>query len=163
MWWMRFARMTEVWFEGKLAPWWQVSGTGRPGRNRSSKHKLEETGRPQWVEYVTEEAEILGTTLTRSGRIGTKQTKPIPLRTRTDFHVANRMLANSVASHGVVTKAPSETLLNIASSKIWSSKRLGLRGAAKHLKWDGRRCPAPTLRLWIASRLFGIVYRLKQG
>ena len=39
------------------------------------KAQLEETGRPLWVEHVTEEAEILGTALTCSGRIGTKQTK----------------------------------------------------------------------------------------
>ena len=36
------------------------------------KAQVEEAGRPQWAEHVTEEAEILGTALTRSGRIGTK-------------------------------------------------------------------------------------------
>ena len=90
----------------------------RARQHEELKAQLEETGRPQWVGYVTEEAEILGTSLTRSGRIGTKQTKrmakftdrlallqAIPFCTRTDFHVATRMLANSVASYGWVTAA----------------------------------------------------------
>ena len=139
------------------------------------KAQVEEAGRPQWAEHVTEEAEILGTALTRSGRVGTKQTKrmtkftdrlamiqAIPFRTRADFHIAVRILANSVASYGWVTTAPSETQLNAAGSKIWNSKRLGLKGAARHLKWmaEGARTHLTPV---IASRLIGVVSRLKQA
>ena len=139
------------------------------------KAHVEEAGRPVWAEHVTEEAEILGTALTRSGRIGTIQTKrmtkftdrlamlqAIPFRTRADKHVAVRTLTNSVASYGWVTTAPSETQLNAAASKIWNSKRLGLKGAARHLKWmavGARTHLTPVL----APRLIGVVSRLKQA
>ena len=133
------------------------------------KAQVEEAGRPQWAEHVTEEAEILGTALTRSDRIGTKQTKrmtkftdrlailqAIPFRTRTDSHIAVRTLANSVASYGWVTTAPWETLLNTAASKIWNSKRLGLKGAARHLKWMAEVARTHLMPV-ITSRLIGVV------
>ena len=86
----------------------------------------------------------------------------IPFRTRADFHVAVRTLANSVASYGWVTTAPSETQLNAAASKIWNSKRLGLKGAARHLKWMAERARTHLTPV-IASRLIGVESRLKHA
>ena len=141
----------QAWSEGVQMQenWSKLQMMGKTARQQEQlKAQVEEAGRPQWAEHVTEEAVILGTALTHSGRIGTKQTKrmtkftdrlailqAIPFRTRADFYVAVRTLANSVASYGWVTNAPSETQLNAAASKIWNSKRLGLKGAARHLKW----------------------------
>ena len=103
----------QAWSEGVQMQenWSKLQIMGKTRQQEELKAQLEETGRPQWVEYVTEEAEILGTASTRSGRIGTKQTKrmakftdrlallqAIPFRTRTDFHVATWMLAYPVAS-----------------------------------------------------------------
>ena len=154
--------------------WSKLQMMGKTARQQEEdKAQVEEAGRPQWAEHVTEEAEILGTALTRSGRIGTKQTKRMTEFTdrlailqaipfRTDFHIAVRTLANSVASYGWVTTAPSETLLNTAASKFWNSKRLGLKGVARYLKWMAEGARTHLLPV-IASRLIGVVSRLKQA
>ena len=168
----------QAWSEGVQMQenWSKLQMMGKTARQQEQlKAQVEEVGRPQWAVHVTEEAEILGTALTRSGRIGTKQTKrmtkftdrlailqAIPFRTRADFHIAVRTLANSVASYGWVTTAPSETLLNTAASKIWNSKLLGLKGASRNLKWMAEGARTHLMPV-ITSRLIGIVSRLKQA
>ena len=53
--------------------WGKLQMMGKTARQQEQlKAQVEEAGRPQWAEHVTEEAEIVGTALTRSGRIGTK-------------------------------------------------------------------------------------------
>ena len=68
----------QAWSEGVQMQenWSKLQMMGKTARQQEQlKAQVEEAGRPQWAEHVTEEAEILGTALTRSGRIGTKQTK----------------------------------------------------------------------------------------
>ena len=134
--------------------WCKLQMMGKTAQQQEElKAQLEETGRPQsrkrqrfWAQHQRTAAGSAPSRPRgwRSSQIALPCSKRFRSEHEQAFHVATRMLANSVASYGWVTTGPSEILLNTASSKIWSSKRLGLRGAAKHLKW---MVPALTLRL----------------
>lgn len=149
------------------------------GRTKEQQQELREAcvelGYGHWTKHVCEEAEVLGTSITRDGMPGKQQLQrvekfqqrlallaSIPWKNRFDYMSAVRAHANPVVSYGWVSAAPREELMNTLAAKVWACKRVGLRGAAKYLKWlaEGAMTHLATV---IPCRLLGIVTKMVQS
>ena len=146
------------------------------GRTEAKQNEIRnagvEQGMQEWQQKVCEVTEVLGASISRSGLPDKKQLQrvekykqnlsllaTIPWRNRASYMGAVRVLCNSAVACDRITTTPTNELMDAMAAKIWTGNRIGLRGAAKYLKWliEGANTHLSAL---MPCRLLGIMVML---